>query len=223
MMTAEVYISGVKQNYELGDKPGLRVKYTGEDWEPARFEVPPTPPHARQARERSSQGYKIARAQFPEGVAVWNEKAFARARDFLFLSGFLTVKQKFADVLNRFDLGGGELVPVPLFKADLTTPWPEPYYYINYGGSKDTLLARGSRNLRLMYENAETGASLYSTHAAFGDADMALSQQAKDGADIGIERRVHSKLFLSGALVDALLAAKINVDLELKTCRIVEG
>lgn len=41
-MTVDVYISGVFQIGELGDKPGLRLKYDDEDWEPAWFEIPLT-------------------------------------------------------------------------------------------------------------------------------------------------------------------------------------
>ncbi|MEL6540065.1 MAG: hypothetical protein AAFQ34_01530 [Pseudomonadota bacterium] len=38
-----------------------------------------------------------------------------------------------------------------------------------------------------------------------------------------IDPVLRAKLFLSGELVDALHAANINVDMDLKTCRVVEA
>ena len=222
-MAGEVYISGIFQNYELGDKPGVRTKFLGEEWEPAQFEIPPTPKHAQAAYQAHAKGQKIEHAQFPEGMAVWNEKAFAKMKDFLWAGPFLTVKQKVADVLSRFDLGGGELVPVPLLKADLVTSWPEPYYYINYGGPKDTLVPEASRDVRVLATDPGSGEKHYKVPSGFKDGDIALSMEARLGADIWVEKYIYSKLFLSGALVDALLAAKIDVDLRLAKCRIVGG
>lgn len=222
MTAGEVYISGIFQNQEIGDRLGLRKKYLGEEWEPARFEIPIPPPHGREARERSNKGYKIRRDQFPEAVAVWDEKAFERVHDFLWAGPFLAVKEKIADVLLRFDLGGGELVPVPLYKADLATPWEEPFYYINYGGPKDTLLPEESRSIFPLIPRQPPSKSTYRV-VGLSDDDIALSSMATEGADIWIEKYVFSKLFLSGALVDALLAAKIDVDLGLAKCQLVEN
>lgn len=151
------YISGIFQNHAIGERQGSREKYKGSEWEAVGWERPLTPPHAREARDRSNSGYKIARDQFPEAVAVWEEEAFAKTGDFLWAGPFLTVNAKVADVLGQFDLGEGELVPVPLFKADLETPWPEPYFYINYGGPKDTLLPEQSRKVQLRLKVPETG------------------------------------------------------------------
>ena len=216
------YISGIFQNSQIGDKQGLRKKYKGSEWEPVGWQRPLAPPHAREARDRSNSGYKIARDQFPEGVAVWEEEAFAKTGDFLWAGPFLTVNAKVADVLRQFDLGEGELVPVPLFKADLETPWPEPYFYINYGGPKDTFLPEQSRAIEVLIPRDPPQKSTYDVFSP-ADGDIALSSAALDGAAIWIERFVWSKLFLGSELVDALVASRINVDLRLAKCRIVEG
>lgn len=207
----------------LGDKQGLRKKYKGSEWEPVGWQRPLAPPHAREARDRSNSGYKIARDQFPEAVAVWEEGAFAKTGDFLWAGPFLTVNEKVADVLRQFDLGEGELVPVPLFKADLETPWPAPYFYINYGGPKDTFQPEQSRNVQFRLKVPATGQEIYDVPFKIADGDIALSAAARAGGAVWIEQKIRSRLFLSEELVVALLDTGINVDLRLAKCRIVEG
>lgn len=221
-MSGGVYMSGVFHIGELGDKLGIRRKYCGEEWGPAQFKIPLTPPRGGEARDKHGKGLKLDIEEFPEGIAVWNEQAFTKARDVLWAGPFLTVKAKIAEVLSRFNLGDGGLVQVPLFKADLTTPWPDPYYYINFGGPKDTLLPEESRSLHPLIPRQPPSKNTYRVIAP-SDGDIALSSAATLGADIWIEQYVWHELFLSEALVDALRDAQIDVDLHLARCRIVEG
>lgn len=222
-MTGEVYISGIYQVGEIGDKLGASTKWAGAEWPKASFKLPRKPKEASAAIQHSASGHKLDHSQYPEAVAVWNEKAFARIRDFAWVSGFLTVKEKVADVLQQFDLGGGELVPVPLYKADRVTPWPEPFYYINYGGPKDTFVPEQSPAARFFATDEENSIDFFEVPFGFKDDGVALNDAALISADIWMERHVYGKLFLNGALVDALHAAKIDVDLRLKKCRIVGG
>lgn len=221
-MAGGAYISGIFQNHAIGERQGLRTKFFGEAWEPAAWEIPPTPMSAQEQYQLAACGFKLSRDQFPEAVAVWEEEAFAKTGDFLWAGPFLTVNAKVADVLRQFDLGEGELVPVPLFKADLETPWPDPYFYINYGGPKDTFLPEQSRAIDVLVPRDPPQKSTYDVFSP-ADGDIALSSAALDGAAIWIERFVWSKLFLGSELVDALVARQINVDLRLAKCRIVEG
>ncbi|MEL6708800.1 MAG: hypothetical protein AAFP79_10995 [Pseudomonadota bacterium] len=62
-----------------------------------------------------------------------------------------------------------------------------------------------------------------SSASRWHDGDIALSNRALEGADMWIDPVLRAKLFLSGELVDALHAANINVDMDLKTCRVVEA
>ena len=220
-MTGEVYISGIYQVGEIGDKLGASTKWKGAEWPEESFKLPRKPKEASAAIQHCASGHKLDYSQYPEAVAIWNEKAFAKIRDFAWVSGFLTVKEKVADVLRQFDLGGGELVPVPLFKADRVTPWPEPFYYINYGGPKDTSVPDESPDAKLHIERQPPKKSTYHVPFGFSDDGVALSTAALNGADIWMERHVYGKLFLSGALVDALHAAQIDVDLRLAKCRVV--
>jgi len=223
-MTGGAYISGVYQmGGEIGDRLGAKTKWRGGKWPVNSFILPNEPDHVYEAIKKCAHGETLERDQYPKGVGIWDEEAFAKARDFLFLSGFLTVSEKVAEVMRGFDLGeGGELVPVPLVKADLETHWPDPYYYINYGGPKDTFLPEHSKSIQLQIQRETPKKSTYSIHAP-ADFDVTLLDRAKEGADIWIEQYVRSKLFLSAALVDALHAAEIDVDLRLAKCRIMGG
>jgi len=223
MKGGEVYISGIYQNYLIGNKLGLRMKWRGREYDPPSFVIPLPTEEGSDAFNRSAKGYRVERDQFPEALAVWNEKDFAKSRDVLFAGPFLTVTEKIADVLSRFDLGDGELVPVPLFQADLVTPWSDSYYYINYSEPKDTVVLNESKNIQLMYEKNGTGERLFRVLFAASDDDIALSRGALQGTDIWIEKCIFSKLFISRALAEALHEAGIDVDLELHSCRIVKA
>ncbi|MEO9827732.1 MAG: hypothetical protein ABJF50_25345 [Paracoccaceae bacterium] len=170
----------------------------------------------------NAKGRTIRPNQFPESIAVWNEDAFAkRVKDIWWAGPFLTVNQRIADVISQFDLGSGGLVPVPLFKADLETPWPEKHYYINYGGPKDTLVPEESKKVDFWFEIPDTAKKMYQLAPYLEDGDVALSRKALVGPDLWVEKAFKPMLFLNGQVVDALVAAKINVDLDLKQCRIV--
>ena len=220
-MAGEVYISGVYQNGEIGDKLGAKTKWRGEHWPADSFKHPRKPKWASDAVQKAGRGEKLEDDQFPEAVAVWNEKAFAKAGGFIHLSGFLTVNEKVAAILRQFDLGEGGLVPVPLVKADLETPWPEPYYYINYGGPKDAFLPEESENVEVLLSRKPPDKSVYDIGWSVADEEIALTNGAIKGADIWIDRFVWHRLFLSGQLVDALRVGKFAVELRLKKCRVV--
>ena len=38
-MSGKVWFSSVMNDYRIGDKQGLRTKFHGEDWEPAKHEL----------------------------------------------------------------------------------------------------------------------------------------------------------------------------------------
>jgi len=223
-MSGEVYISGIRQNSELGQKQGIRQKYTGEDWSPAQHRVQLPPAHGKNSRDLSNSDHTIRPDQFPEGIAVWDERSFAkRVKDIWWAGPFLTVNHKIANVISRFDLGKGGLVPVPLFKANLQTPWPEEHYYISYGGPKGTLRPEHSRKVDFQYEVPGTGLKKFELAPYIEDGDVALSHEALSGTGIWIDPALRAKLFLKGELVEALQSASINVDLDLLKCRVVEN
>lgn len=54
------------------------------------------------------------------------------------------------------------------------------------------------------------------------DGDIAVTRAAFEGADLWFERRLKDKIFMSGRLHDAILAAKVKVKFQFARARIVE-
>ena len=67
-MTGKVWMSSVKSNYALGDKPGLRTKFYGYDWEPAEFKIPLAPDDVYANMKRAGEGFVLQREDLPEAA-----------------------------------------------------------------------------------------------------------------------------------------------------------
>ncbi len=135
-MSGKVWMSSVLDNYDIGMKQGSRTKFYGRQWTPASFTIPPEPEDVYQAFKRHRQGFALERVDFPEAIAIWDEKRFKKIMDLFTAGPFFAVKGKLAEVLSRFDLGDGGLIPFPIYKADLETPYPGAFFLLNFGAQK---------------------------------------------------------------------------------------
>jgi hypothetical protein len=126
-----------------------------------------------------------------------------------------------AEVLSRFDFGNGGLIPLPVYQEDLTTPEPGPFFLVNFGARKDSLIAEQS-NLRKFYVDPATGRQVWTAPFGLNDGDVALTPAALVGADVWNEERIRSVIFMSDALVTAIREAGVKIDFQLSQCRIVE-
>lgn len=194
----------------VGDKPGLRTKYLGHDWQPAQFIIPAAPLEVIETFRKTYFGVPYSEEDFPEAVAVWNEKAFARKKDRFAAGGFYAVRGRTAEILAESDLGKGGLIPMPLFKADLETPWPEPCWWLNFGESKDSFVPGESKNLFEYRKHPVTAEECWSFMGPSVDYSIAVSRKALTGSDLWIERQLRGEIFLSGRLARALIKAKIK-------------
>lgn len=149
-MSRKVWFSSVMSNDQIGYKLGLRTKFHGEDWRPAQHEVSPLSDKVFAAMQRHTQGYALERSDFPEASAVFDKKRFARVGDLFVVGAFFAVKERLAEVLARFNLGDGGLVPFPIYQEDLKTPVEGKFYCLNFGARKRTVRqrARSSAALR---------------------------------------------------------------------------
>ncbi len=176
----------------------------------------------RDAQSRLYRGERIGRTGFPEFLYVANKTLWLRAGD-LFTSNdlWLLAKPRLAEVLQHFDLGAGGLVEVTINDADKVTPLPGPFYFINFGAVKDSFLPEESRKLREFYTLAKHGRELWDTHG-MEDGSIAVSSAALEGPDLWFEKRLRSKIFMSGRLHDALLAANLKADFLFSQARVVK-
>lgn len=221
-MSDKVWISSMMSNHGIFDKPGLRSKYFGEDWEPARHEKGVPNDEAMNAIRRHAKGFSLEREEMIESAAIFDENCFKRTRDIFAVGGFFAVKGKLAEVLSRFDIGSGGLIPFPIYKADLVTPYEGEFFLLNFGAQKNSILTEQSRNVVKFAVNRTTGMQLWEVNSWIEDGDVALSPAALEGPDLWFEPIIYNKIFLSDALVEALRKAKLDEDWCLTQCRIVE-
>jgi hypothetical protein len=220
-MPDEIWVSTVGSNSQLFDKLGIREKHFGQDWAPPKFEMgTPTEEQAKRFN-RHARGEKLRRDEFVEAAYVFDPKRWSRVKDLFAVDGFFCVKGKLAELLKRFDLGNGELVEFPIYEMDKTTRLPGPFYFLNFGSQKDCFLPGESKNARMLVRNKEAGVEIWKRPIEPEDGDIAVSASALDGADIWIDPKLNSVIFMSGPLHDAIEAAKLGIDFRFSKARIV--
>jgi hypothetical protein len=219
-MSAKVWMSSVKSNYALGDKPGIRTKYYEYAWQPSEFNIPPMPDNVHANMRRAGEGFALRREELPEAAAVWNEKRFKLLGDIFYAGGFLVVRGKLADTLARFDLGEGGLIPFTMYKADLETPYPGEFFLLNFGCRKNTVLPEESRNVVKRGVHHQTGITYWAVNSWSEEHDVVVSLDSLEGADIWFDPVIYNKIFLSDRLAQALTEIGMKDVFRLQECGI---
>ncbi|KKC24045.1 hypothetical protein WP12_21535 [Sphingomonas sp. SRS2] len=118
-------------------------------------------------------------------------------------------------MLRQFDLGGGGLYPVRVYKKDRKTLVDGEWLCINFGNVKHAFLPDESRNFWAGSAGKWVG------RAAMTDYDTALSPIALTGPDIWIDPIVRDAIFFSDGLGRALKKAKADKGFFLNRCRVL--
>ena len=182
--------------------------------------LPPVGHTVVQSINRYTRGEPLAREEFPEAAAVWDEKSFKRAKDIFSVGGFYRVKGQLAEVLSHFDLGEGGLIPFPIYQADLAPPYPGEFFLLNFGCIKNTILIEQYEDAKRFVVDKESGLQIWHINRSKPESDVVLSPRALEGPDLWFEEVVHNKIFLSNALGQALLDIGMGDVVRLTRCRI---
>ena len=220
-MSGKVWISSVLSNHDIGVKQGVRAKFFGHEWNPADLKIPLEPDEVYEASKRHRQGYALQRSEFPEAVAVWDEKRFKKTQEIFTAGPFYAVRGRLAKVLSQFDLGEGGLIPFTVYQADLVTPFPGEFFLLNFGVRKNTILPAESEKVVKFAVAHQTGIQYWKVKSWHENGDVALSTMALDGADLWFEEIIDNKLFLSEQLAQALIEIGMKEVFAMKECRIV--
>lgn len=219
-MPGTVWVSSVMSDYSIGNRQGIREKFYGRDWALPTFQLGVAPELVLKAHLRHNSGETLERTDFPEAMYVFAENNWKRVGDLFSAGSFYAVKGRLAEVLKDFDLGNGGLIEFPIYQADKATRLPGPFYLLNFGSVKDSFVTGESRKLDSRRTVAENGYELWATYD-LEDGDIALTVAALEGADLWHERKLENKLFMSGRLHDAILAAKVKVKFRFAKVRII--
>lgn len=221
---SKVWISGVLQDSSVGQKQGMREKFYGHDWEKPTHITPVQPPEVNEAMHKHGRGELLAREEFPEAAYVFDRESFAKVKDLFYVCGFMAVKGKLAKILSEMDLGNGGLVPFPIYTEDKQTLIDGEFFFLNFGGPKDSFLPEESNREKLSLKSSvkEHGVEMWKAKASADDGDIAVSSVALEGADIWFEPKLRKEIFMSERLVLALSDADVKIDFSLNQYRIVE-
>ncbi len=153
---------------------------------------------------------------FPED-RFWFEKSrkVKAPRHVTRCAGYV-VSEPVAEILNKFDLGRTRLYPTRFFEYDRKTPVPGRYFSLSLGETKDGVIVERSR-LDEAYGGGLTGPPDPT------DGDFVLRPSVLKGPDMWVDTGVQRALFLSGPLVVALRAAKLDKQFLLSRCTVAEG
>jgi hypothetical protein len=222
-MSGKVWMSSLMGNHTIFFKPGLRAKQFGEEWAPARHELDVLSDRVLAAHRRHKKGYSLTRTEMTEAVAVFDEKCFARTHDVFSAGSFYAVKARVAEILSRFDLGGGGLIPLPVYDADLATPYSGEFFLLNFGARKNSLLPEECEDARKFIVEKGTGKQIWKINYLKADGEVTLSSSALGGPDFWSEEAVYGKIFMSDALATALIGSGLAEDWQLLPCKIAEA
>ncbi len=220
---AEVWLSSVLSNYEIGLKQGTRTKFYNHEWNPASLTIPVAPDEVHAALKRYTQGFALQRADFPEATAVFDERRFAKVKDIFYSGPFLTVEGRLAEALARFDLGEGGLIPFTIYKADLITPLDREVFLLNFGARKNSILPAQCEDARKFVVEKKTGRQLWHINKLNPNGEVVLSPAALDGPDLWFEEAVYNRIFIKDALAQALIEIGMGDVFKLTPCRIADG
>lgn len=219
-MTDAVWVSSVMSDYSIGDKQGIREKFYDEDWAPPTVILSVPPERVMQALNRYERGEALARTDFPEAMYVFDDKRWKRGGDLFCAGPFYAVKGKLAEVLGQFDLGEGGLIEFLIYEADKVTRLPGPFYLLNFGAVKDSFVPDESKKLRDVSELTSDRSEWWATYE-LEDGDIAVRETALKGADLWFEKKLKDRIFMSGRLHDAILAAKVKTKFRFAQARII--
>ena len=142
--------------------------------------------------------------------------------DFFSCQTFLTLSERFADVLCNFGLEQ-DLRPVTLLQGDRETPIQGgPFYILVISARKRAFLPTHS-NLKSFSNRTGPSGDYWSGRLSVDDEDTALSPDALEGADLWCDPLVTRVFFLSNRLLMALREAKVTRTLGHRRCRIIES
>lgn len=221
VMGDAVWMSSVLKPTGMDDRVGARAKFFNHDWNPASFNIPLEPDEVYASFRKHRQGFALDRSELTEALAVFDERVFSRQKDLFYSGPFLAVQGKLAELLSKIDLGGGGLMPFPIYQSDLETPYPGKFWFLNFGCRKDTIQLDQCGDAREFVMNKVTGYMLHHINDFRPNDRVVFSSEALNGPDLWFEKSVHEMVFMSDALAQAITDIGMADVFRLHKCEVV--
>lgn len=172
------------------------------------------------AGRANRQGEPLGAEHFPPEVFVAPDagKNYDKLPDLFFAGSYWVVSGAVAEVMRRFDLGGGALYPTKVHRKDRKTPIGDEWFCLNFGNVKNALDLEKSTFIRQL---APGSASTFHKLNEARNGKLVLDHSALDGPDLWVEANLGDAFFLGGDLGAALKNAGLSRPFGLKTCKLV--
>ncbi len=133
---------------------------------------------------------------------------------FWILNGVLIISEKFKAVLDDFDLGRTQLIPVPVFDYDQTTQLEHQCYILHIVERKKGFIPELSEGVKPL-----KGGVIWSPRRDV----LAVDAACAEGVDLWRDPLIGRRIFMSDRLVKALKKAKLKIpNIGLAECRVVK-
>ena len=200
-----VYLSAMMMN------SGLVTYFIPEGFEENKEEI-------LDAMRRHQNGETLTRDQFPERLIYrYPDATYRRKTEVMKAGDFWVVSARVAKILSQFDLGEGGFYPVELCQYKRKTLVSGDWFCWNFGARKEAFLPAQSRNMQRPYADRD----IWRPGFVMENGDPAVSRAALEGADLWIDPKVWTGMFMSGAMRDALKAAKLTRYFRWTECRMI--
>lgn len=179
------------------------------------------PDRAIEAQRLNDSGMSVPPDMCPQ--MIWGdtgEPAIGSLPDVFYANGYWVVSARMAEVLTRFDLGGGALQPLAggVVQADRTTRVPGEYFVWIFGNEKRAFLEQHSPKARPM--GGAPTRDWCKMPSVMEDDAIAVSTAALAGPDVWVDPQLFKSIFVSGAVGDAL-GPKLRKALRLYRCQVM--
>lgn len=205
-MSNYVWISGARQEAGLIQRVHTEIQSKDE-----KREI--------EGQQLNNKGLSVPPELCPQ--RIWGDgsaPAFKKMPDLFWAMSQWIVSERAADVMRKFDLGGGALYPVTegVYQSDGVTRVPGNYFCWIFGNTKTAFLPDASRNL----SPPDVPGLWWDMPWKLADDDIAVSDAALVGPDVWLDKMLFKSVFLSGPLGDALDNAGLRKAFRLFKCRV---
>jgi hypothetical protein len=169
------------------------------------------------------RGMPMVRDEAPEYIFFRHydtpERKKASLPDFFCIAnGVLIVSQAFHDLLSQFDLGDGRMFEVPLYEHDQKTLRPGRWFILHVAAQKQTLIPEKSEHVRPVGDQGNWKAESIAIEPV-----LAVRASSAKGADIWMDRRFKSRMFLTDRLKSAIKQSDLKIrSLPMRPCVVIE-
>lgn len=168
----------------------------------------------------NNAGESLSAEYFPPEIFVRKDANtnYEKLPHLFFAGSYWVVSGTVADVMQSFDLGGGNLYPTKVFRKDRKTPIGDRWFCLNFGNVKSAFVGEESKSVSRfgLYTVDE-----WSAPTILKDGQLAVKAKALAGANVWIDPKIKDIFFVSDALTRALKSAGVAGPFGLKKCRIV--